>query len=323
MGDFLILERFSWFHQQLQAKRYPNASALAAQFSLSGRIAQRDIEYMHIHLGAPFEYDAGKDGYYYPENNIELPHMHATQEELLAILLARNLLSNSVGGMISRSINSFGKKLFSATGNLGLTEKRMQEVFSATWHSYSPSQADTFEKVTEALLQQKVLVFNYSSPRVKSASERQVEPHHLQHYMGSWVLIAWCRTREAWRKFFLSRMGDPVVLANTFESRPKEEWEHQLEGAFGIFQDTKNIPVTLRFTPERARWIREQVWHPQQNIQELLDGGLELTLPVADFREIKLRILQYGSDVEVVEPTALRREVREEVGRMTALYSNK
>ncbi len=323
MGDFLILERFSWFHQQLQGKRYPNASSLAAQFALSERIAQRDIEYMHLHLGAPFEYDARKNGYHYPESNVELPNMQATQEELLAILLARNLLSNSVGGMISRSINSFGKKLFSATGNLGLTEKRMEEVFSATWHSYSPAQADTFQKVTDALLQQKVLRINYSSPRAKGSTERLVEPHHLQHYMGSWVLIAWCRTREAWRKFFLSRMEDPVVLAINFEARPKKEWEHQLDGAFGIFQDTDIVKVKLRFTPERARWIREQIWHPKQKIQEMLDGGLELTLPVADFREIKLRILQYGSDVEVVEPSALRQEVKEEISRMSELYGNK
>jgi predicted DNA-binding transcriptional regulator YafY len=34
-----------------------------------------------------------------------------------------------------------------------------------------------------------------------------------------------------------------------------------------------------------------------------------------------LRILQYGADVEVLAPEALRDEVRKEIGRMVTLYA--
>ena len=75
-----------------------------------------------------------------------------------------------------------------------------------------------------------------------------------------------------------------------------------------------------RFSPFRAGWIREQTWHPAQKIQNLSDGSLELTLPVADFREIRMRILQFGADVEVIGPAELRKEVAEDARRLTALY---
>ena len=320
MGDYLIFDRFVWFHKQVQEKKYPNAGLLAQHFGLSVRTAGRNIEYMRHYLGAPLHYDASRKGYYYADNDFELPYLHTSQEELLAVLLARNLLAQTAGGHISRAIQSFGKKMFSAAADFGLTEARLDEAFSATWNGYSPTQADTFRQVANALLQERLISFSYTSPRTGKTVERQCEPYHLQHYMGSWVLIGWCRLRFDWRKFFLSRMSAVKVSAKTFHPRPRQEWRHLLDGAFGIFQGREKHAVVLRFAPERARWIKEQVWHPQQQIIDRDDGGLDLVIPVADFREIKLRVLQYGSDVEVIEPETLRNQVAEEIRKMAVVY---
>ena len=78
--------------------------------------------------------------------------------------------------------------------------------------------------------------------------------------------------------------------------------------------------MVLRFTPFRARWIKEQLWHPNQSIIQHEDGSLELSFPVADFREIKLKILQFGADVEVIAPQELRAEVLDEIKKMSRLY---
>lgn len=78
--------------------------------------------------------------------------------------------------------------------------------------------------------------------------------------------------------------------------------------------------MTLRFSPFRSRWIRQQVWHPNQQIQELLDSSLEITFPVADFREVKMMILQFGADCEVVAPEELREEVKDEIRRLAGVY---
>jgi predicted DNA-binding transcriptional regulator YafY len=321
MGDYQLFERFVWFHREVQKKKYPNAAGLAENFGLSGRSARRNIEYMRHYLGAPLVYDAEKKGYTYAESDFQLPYLHATQEELLAIILSRNLLSHTAGGHISRALKSFGKKLSAAAADLGLAENRLDEAFSATWNGYSPTQADTFQKTADALLQDRLLHFSYVSPRDNSSTVRTVEPHHLQHYMGSWVLLGWCRLRFDWRKFYLSRMSDIRISDKTFPARPIQEWRHQIDGAFGIFQNHEKQEIVLRFSALRARWIKEQVWHPQQETTQNEDGTLLLTMPVADFREIKLRILQYGSDVEVVSPEVLRRELAAEIKKMAVLYA--
>ena len=321
MGHYLVFERFVWFDRQVRAGQYPNAGSLAGHFEVSLKTAQRCITHMRDRLGAPLEYSHADRGYFYYDTSFELPRFHVAQEEILAILVARRLLSHTAGGMISRAIGSFGKKLFARTGDFGLTETRLAEAFSATWTGYSPAQSAVFRQVAEALLKNRLLHFDYTSPGSGRTTTRHVEPHHLQHYMGSWILLGWCRKRSDWRKFYLARMSDLKVTAKTFTPKPARTWQNHLAGSYGIFQGGQPVQVTLRFTPFRSRWIREQLWHPDQQIREISGGGIELTFPVADFREVKMKILQFGADVQVVAPEALRQEVRQEIEKMTALYS--
>jgi hypothetical protein len=77
-------------------------------------------------------------------------------------------------------------------------------------------------------------------------------------------------------------MQSPKLYSQTFTRRPRESWGHLLEDSFSIFQGSAPIEITLAFTPFRARWIREQVWHPAQKITNRDDGSLELSFPVAD-----------------------------------------
>lgn len=320
MREYILLSRFYWFDQQVREGKYPNASHLSKQFEISKKTAQRQIDRMTWEYSAPLEYDSRRRGYYYEDGSFQLPSLQVSQEEVLALLLSRNLLSYVSEGLISRAISRFGKKLFSSIGGIGLSQAMLDESFSATWNGYSPAQAAIFQEASQALLHSKPLAFSYSSPASNKKTDRVVEPHHLQHYMGSWVLIAWCRKRSDWRKFYLSRMNGIQVGEDTFIRRPTKEWEHLMGKGFGIFQDKTTFPVTLRLTPFRARWIREQVWHPEQVMKELPDSGLELTFPAADLREVKLKVMQFGADVEVVEPEELRDLVREEIARMVEVY---
>jgi predicted DNA-binding transcriptional regulator YafY len=320
MGDHLTLERYYWFDNQVRTNRFPNANTLAERFEISSKTAQRSIDFMRDRIGAPLEYDSRHKGYRYSDDSFSLPSFQVSQEEMVSILLARNLLSNSAEGLISRDIQSFGRKLFANMGQIGFSQDKLRNAFSAVWNGYSPSQASTFRVVLNALLRNRLLTCRYTSPASSQETERTIAPHHLQHYMGSWVLIGWCQWKQDWRKFFLSRMSDPIMTDESFNPRPRKEWQPLIHASFGIFQGGDPIPVILQFNPFRAQWIREQVWHPDQKMETLPDGGLRMVLPVTDFREVKLRVLQFGADVEVIEPEELRKEIREEIKRMAKMY---
>lgn len=323
MGDNLVLERYYWFDNQVRKNWFPNANTLAEKFEISTKTAQRSIDFMRDRIGAPLEYDPQHKGYWYSNQSFSLPSFHVSQEEMVSILLARNLLSNSAEGLISRAIQSFGRKLLATMGQIGFTQDKLRNSFSAVWNGYSPSQASTFRVVLNALLQNRLLTCSYASPASRQKTERTIAPHHLQHYMGSWVLIGWCHLKQDWRKFFLSRMSNLIMSDESFNPRPKGEWEPLIQSSFGIFQGGNPIPVILQFNPFRSQWIREQVWHPEQKMETLQDGRLRLVLPVTDFREVKMKVLQFGADVEVIEPEELRKEIREEIEKMSKIYPKK
>jgi len=279
MPEKSLIYRLKWFEAEIKRDKFPNATDLCKKFEVSKKTAQRNINKIKEDYNAPLEYDSKKKGYYYSNPKYSLFNFNdITQEELLAILLAKNLLSSSAGGLISQLISEFGKKLFKQMGNIGFSEKIMDESFST------------------------------------------VEPHHLQHYMGSWVLIAFCRMRDEWRKFHLARMSNIKTTDKIFVKRPKKEWECHIIKDFGIFFGKHQEIVTLRFNPFRARWIKDEFWHPSQKMKELEDGSLELSFPVADLREIKLKTMQYGADVEVIQPESLKMLVKEEILKMNRLY---
>ena len=320
MGAHLQYERYVWFDGQIRQGRYPNAGNLVQEFGISEKTARRSIDFMANMLSAPLAYHPSRKGYYYEDNSFALPAFHVSQEELLAILVAKNLLAGSAGGAISREISRFGRKLFASTSVIGLSESFIDQAFSAVWHGYSPGQAQTFQVLVAALLACQAVSFRYRSPLGELPTHRTVHPHHLQHYMGSWVLLAWCTLRRQWRRFYLARMDEAAGTGEPFAPQPPAAWRYLLHDAFGIFQGEETFPVVLRFSPERARWLREQVWHPGQEMREADDGSLVLSLPVADLREIKLKVMQFGAGVEVLEPAALRDEIRREVAAMVNLY---
>ena len=190
-----------WLHFRIRNGGYPNVQQLALKFELSSRTAQRTItNNFRDRLGAPIAYDRTRKGYYYVDKDYEFPLAGVSQEEILAILLAGSLLKKSAGGYINRAIQKFSRRLLAGTSVMGLSRERIEHAFSAVWNLYSPAQALVFRRVSHALLNNSVLCLDYTSPATGRTSSRKIEPYHLQHYTGSWVLIAFCRTRKDWRK---------------------------------------------------------------------------------------------------------------------------
>ena len=313
MGEQLYLERFIWFDQQARQERFPNAFKLADQFKISTKTAQRSIDHFRDRLLAPLEYELSRKGYYYTDPTFQLPVMRISQEELLALLISRKLLTEAAAGSLGDELGKISQRLGSLLAANLPGRARPEEAFSFRWRSFNPTDPLTFKLVTSALLQGKLLTFCYYSPTASDCTMRTVEPHHMVNYMGNWHLIAFCYLRHNWRDFVLGRMTLCQVEGSNFPIRPRQEWEPYLNNTFGIFQNRESFNVVLRFTPERSRWVKHEVWHEdqQQEVQE--DGSLLLTIPASHEAEITMEILKHGSHVEVLEPAWLRKKVVKEI----------
>jgi proteasome accessory factor B len=74
--------------------------------------------------------------------------------------------------------------------------------------------------------------------------------------------------------------------------------------------------VKIRFSPSQAPYIRERTWHPSQQIETERNGGLILTLKVADLWEVKRWLIGFGAEAEVLGPEDLREKIAGECTRL-------
>src|SRR5690606_25295972 len=79
--------------------------------------------------------------------------------------------------------------------------------------------------------------------------------------------------------------------------------------------------AVLRFSPEAARWVSAEVWHPRQQARALPDGSWELRLPFGTSTELEMDILRHGPDVEVVAPPDLRERVAARLAAALGRYA--
>jgi len=138
--------------------------------------------------------------------------------------------------------------------------------------------------------------------------------------MGTWHLIGYCHLRKEIRDFALSRISEPEVLVESFKIPAEFDFKKYFLSTFGLYKGKTTKEVTLRFTPEKSKWIKDQIWHKDQKVKYLKDGSIELSFPVSDFSEIKREILKHGDDVEVIKPKILRGLIKAEAKNILKIY---
>jgi predicted DNA-binding transcriptional regulator YafY len=320
MGTKNIYERFVWFDNQVRARKYPNATTLSEQFEISAKTAQRDIDFMRDRLRCPLDYDSSQKGYYYDDETFSLPMIYLSSEELSALLIARKMLQDISGGSVGNEISSIVDKITNVLKKHSVVADHIDDAFSFQLIEYSPAPEAVFKTVLEGCLKKKCLSFTYYSPATEEKSERTVEPYHLLNYMGTWHTIGYCHLRKEIRDFALSRISETKVLSKSFKTPADFDFKKYFLSTFGLYKGKSTKEVTLRFTPEKSKWIKDQIWHKDQKVKLLKDGSLEISFPVSDFSEIKREILKHGDAVEVIKPKNLRNLIKAEAEKIAKIY---
>lgn len=321
MGDKLVFERFTWFHERVKSGKYPNSVCFAAQFEISGRTAQRDIQFMRDRIGAPLAYDRDKGGYRYLDASYELPPQWFSEESVMALALAVRLSTSVPDEKIKHDLCTvLGRILGRQSGN-NLCFEDIAEKISVKNIEYSRVSGGLFHSIVTALFKSKPLKISYYSPHTREQTSRVIMPLHLLHYMGSWHLVAYCTKRNGFRDFALARIKS-VEYASEPPAMPSglPQVKEYVRSNFGIMQGGKSFYVRLLFAPTIAGWINEQVWHPGQETSVRKDGSLLMRIPASDLREIRKRILAHGSDVKVLGPKKLADEIKTEIRKMAKIY---
>jgi proteasome accessory factor B len=294
---------------------------IAKRTGMAKRTVYRDLDAIQAELGIPVWSEGGRWGV---EDDAFLPPLRLTLPEAMAIVLSARLLARYKDRHDPVLASAFTKLEEGLPPSLrDHVERTVQDLSS---RDVDPAFNRLVEDLTRAWAERRVVSFQYlpapygegREPRRATVHPYLLEPSLQTHAL---YLIGFDEDRGAMRTFKVERMRDLSVLPRTFEP-PEGDVVARLRSAWDIIADQPPTEVVLRFQPSVAGRVMEATWHPTQRVTTLPDGSLEWRATVAGTIEIRLWILGWGSDVEVLAPPALREDVVATLRRALGRYGD-
>lgn len=178
-----------------------------------------------------------------------------------------------------------------------------------------------FEVVGSALVKRKRLDIEYEARgSSKSISKRVVSPQRLIHYRSNWYLGAWCHVSKGIRTFSLDSIVSCVMLEAKAKHLSNARLAEYYDTGYGIFGGSERKWARLKFNSTAARYVENEVWHPEQRSRYDKDGNYLLEIPYVFPTELIMDVMRHGADVEVLGPATLRRMVRERAEQVFEMY---
>ncbi len=298
-----------------------SSGELMKRLEVSRATFRRDLDYLRDRLGVPIVWDAEAGGYRIDAaaggGFEKVPGLWLNEPEIYGLLTVIQLLTelepdSSFRHEIKPARERLEKLLERHQFSAAEIKRRIRVVQTGKRKANGPF----FQLVVHALLNRKRLFFRHFGRLDARVSEREVSPQRVVFYRDNWYLDAFCHLRDEMRSFsidaleFAEETDKPAVSVD--EAVLKEE----LESTYGIFAGKKKQVAKLKFSPFRARWVANEVWHPDQRGEWLPDGSFLLQIPYGDDRELLHDILRQGKEIEVVGPAELREKVRGELMAM-------
>lgn len=294
-------------------------------FEVSRATINRDIETLRDRYGFPIDYDRVARGYRHTavdtENRHELPGLWFNAAETHALLAFHHFLEHLEPGLLSAHIGPLKKRLEALLEKNDRSLTEITQRIRVLPQAARNTEAKHFQQVAHALLARQRLRIHYHGRGRDNTTERTVSPQRLAHYRDNWYLDVWDHGKRALRIFAVERIRELHVLEQRAKDIPETRLNRHFTESYGIFAGRPKHKAVLRFTPERARWVAEELWHPQQKGYH--DGRhYLLEIPYSGSNELIMDILKYGPDVEVIAPASLRRAVAEKLHEAAKLYNH-
>ncbi len=309
-------ERIEQVKAWLDAGKCLSSAQLQERLGVSLATVKRDIDYLRLQKNAPIVFDRERKGWRLDATAQAAGTHYALsvqlrEDEIHALLAMQHLLAQvEPGGVLAPHVAPM-RRLLTQMLDKGLRAPaevaRRVRVLSLGARKL---EVPHFQAAAHAVLQRRRLRLRYRARGSAQTTEREVSPQRLVHYRENWLLDGWCHLREQLRSFSVDAILDAWVLDTPAIDMPDAQLDEILGRGYGIFAGSQVQWARLRFTPERARWVASERWHPDQRGRFDAQGHWLLDLPFADPRELVMDILRHVPDVEVLWPEELVQEVR-------------
>ncbi len=317
-------ERFYKIDQLLRQKRVTPLRELMEELGVSRATVKRDIQYLRDRLYAPIVWNRHRQGYQYENSRqdfprFSLPGLWFNSSEVYALLAMEHMLMEIEPDLLRSRIKPLHERIRKLLGSGGHSADEITRRIRVPRIAVRSVNPRHFQAISGALLVRKRLFIQHYNRVNGEKTEREVSPQRLVYYRDNWYMDGWCHLRKDVRSFSVDALSRVEFLDKRAKDVKEEQLDRELHG-YGIFSGSETRKAVLRFTPERARWVSREVWHPAQQSHFDEKGGYVLAIDYSDDRELIMDIMKYGPDVEVLEPPQLRRKIHTLIEQTREIY---
>lgn len=303
------LERLMTITILLLNRKRVQAQELADQLEVSLRTIYRDLDSLG-QAGIPIVSYTGMEGGYEIMDSFRLDRQLLSFDELTALSTAlrglestkaydrsnMDLLLNKVGAMVAQA----------EQGRTG--EGDRIHIDFTPWKNSDEDQS-RYDSLRQAVNDRKLIRFTYTS-RSGGEQEREVEPMALVLKNYAWYLHGYCRLRNDYRIFKLTRIRELGIQTGTFVRREEslaqlnERWKTPAKN-----ESNEGISAVLRFKASAVMSVMDHF--DEKNIERLPDGQLIVRMNYSSEHWLIRSVLHYMTDVIVLEPASVAAKVRQ------------
>src|SRR5262249_51569579 len=179
---------------------------------------------------------------------------------------------------------------------------------------------DATRRLFDAIRDRRIVEMRYFSAQSHRAKSYTVEPYRLTLAEGGVYLIAWVPAYGEFRTFAVERIERLSVSEDTFR-KTRDLPEDVFGSSMGVFSGPAER-IEVEFDARIAPYVGGRVWHESQQVTELADGGIGLTLNVSNDWALRSWLLGFGSAVRVIQPRALAEALKDELIQAARQYED-
>jgi CRISPR-associated endonuclease/helicase Cas3 len=263
-----------------------------------------------------------EQGRYRLERMQYMPNIKVNLHEALALYLATRRASRQT--RIAQPHTASALEKLAIALKQPMTERLARAAGSILEQSADPERVHVLEVITQGWAEQRKVLITHRALRAKIPKEHIILPYLIEPSLwsdGAYV-IGYCESFKKVATFKIERIEKAELKLERFEIPEDFNEVELLRYTWGIwYGENEPVPVRLRFAAgEAARRVKESIWHPTQELQDLEDGGVIWQAQVAEWQEMLPWVRGWGADVEVLEPEELREKVLGDIRAAAEMY---
>lgn len=296
----------------LQYKNFVTALELSEILGVDKKTVYRYIDNL-IEANIPIQTRKGRNGGIYLEESFFMKSPRLTIEELESLLLAEKILTKENGFAYENTLKS-------AVGKVkNISQLKIDKKLGNGIMENLNNIDDKLYNIILSIEKGRAIEIEYLTVAKDRLVKAKVDPYTVIYRMGEWHLIGYEQNTSVVKSFYV-RLISKIKNTNMVFIKPADfSLGNFIKDYFGVFYGNKT-EVKIKFNESLKSLISHAKWHASQEIQEMEDGSLILSIFLDELSEIKNWVMAFGSAAEVIEPLQLREEIKQEILKLKVLY---